>query len=147
MAETGKRDDPYQSFNFLVEIDNVTRAGFTECTGLTSETDPIDYREGADINLNVRKLPGLTKFPALVLKRGYTQDKSLWELRKKGINGQTQRFVGDLILLDEERKEVLRWRFQAGWIRQWQGPNLNAKTNEVAIETIEIVHEGLELVT
>ncbi len=147
MPQTGKRDDPYQQFNFLVEIDNVPRAGFTECSGLTTDTDPIDYREGADINLNVRKLSGLRKYTNVVLKRGYTQDKSLWEWRKKVINGDTERRSADIILLDEQRNEVLRWRIQQAWISKWESGPFNAKTNEVAIETIELMHEGLQLVT
>jgi len=147
MAETGKRDDPYQQFNFLVEIDGVARAGFSECSGLTTDTDPIDYREGADLVLNVRKLSGLRKYTNVVLKRGYTQDKSLWDWRKKIINGNTERRQADIILLDEERNEVLRWRVREAWISKLECGPLNAKTNDVAIETIEMVHEGLELVT
>jgi phage tail-like protein len=147
MAETGKRDDPFQQFNFLVEIDNVPRAGFTECSGLTTDTDPIDYREGADKALNVRKLSGLRKYTNIVLKHGYTKDKSLWEWRKKVINGQTERRSADVILLNEERNEVLRWRIHEAWISKWESGPFNAKTNDVAIETIEMMHEGLELVT
>jgi phage tail-like protein len=147
MAETGKRDDPYQQFNFLVEIDGVARAGFSECSGLTTDTDPVDYREGADLVLNVRKLSGLRKYTNVVLKRGYTQDKSLWDWRKKIINGNTERRQADIILLDEERNEVLRWRVREAWISKWDSGPFNAKTNDVAIETVEMVHEGLELVT
>ena len=147
MPETGKRDDPYQQFNFLVEIDGVARAGFSEFSGLTTDTDPIDYREGADVALNVRKLSGLRKYTNVVLKRGYTQDKALWDWRKKIINGQTERRHADIILLDEERNEVLRWRVREAWISKWDSGPFNAKTNDVAIETIEMVHEGLELVT
>jgi len=147
MAQTGKRDDPYQQFNFLVEIDNVPRAGFTECSGLTTDTDPIDYREGADIALNVRKLPGLRKYTNIVLKRGYTKDKTLWEWRKKVINGQTERRNVNIILLDEARNEVLRWHARETFISKWESGPFNGKTNEVLIETIEIMHEGLELVT
>lgn len=147
MAETGKRDDPYQQFNFLVEIDGVARAGFTECSGLTTDTDPIDYREGADLVLNVRKISGLRKYTNIVLKRGYTQDKSLWEWRKKIINGQTERRQADIVLLDEERNEVLRWRVREAWLSKYDSGPFNAKTNDVLLETIEMVHEGLELVT
>jgi phage tail-like protein len=147
MAQTGKRDDPYQQFNFLVEIDGVARAGFTECSGLTTDTDAIDYREGADKALNVRKLSGLRKYTNIVLKRGYTRDKSLWDWRKKVINGFTERRSADIILLDEARNEVLRWRIRDAWISKWDSGPFNAKTNDVAIETIEMMHEGLELVT
>lgn len=148
MPETGKRDDPYQQFNFLVDIDGVKRAGFSEASGLTTDTDAIDYREGTD-PLHVRKLPGLRKFVNVVLKRGYTKDKSLWEWRKKSLRDKpaTERRSVDIILLNEEREEVLRWRIHEAWISKWDSGPFNAKTNDVAIETIELVHEGLELVT
>jgi phage tail-like protein len=147
MAETGKRDDPYQQFNFLVEIDGIARAGFMECSGLTTDNDMIDYREGADKAMNVRKLSGLRKYTNVVLKRGYTQDKSLWDWRKANINGKVQRRSADIILLDENRDEVLRWRIQEAWLSKWDSGPFNAKTNDVLVETAEIVHEGLELVT
>ena len=147
MAETGKRDDPYQQFNFLVEIDGVARGGFTEVSGLTTDTDAIDYREGADLTLNVRKLPGMRKYTNIVLKRGYTKDKALWEWRKKIINGQTERRSADIILFDEARTEVLRWRVREAWISKWESGPFNAKTNDVAVESIELAHEGLERVT
>lgn len=145
MAETGKRDDPYQQFNFIVEIDGVPRAGFSECTGLTTDTDAIDYREGTDATLNVRKIPGLRKYTNVVLKRGYTKDAGLWAWRKKIINGQTERRNASIILLDEARNEVLRWNVREAWISKWDSGPFNAKTSDVAIETIELVHEGLEL--
>lgn len=146
MAETGKRDDPYQQFNFLVEIDGIARAGFMECSGATTDTDPIDYREGSDISMNVRKLSGLRKYTNIVLKRGYTQDKSLWEWRKKIINGAVERRSADIILLNENREEVLRWRIREAWISKWDSGPFNAKTNDVVVETVELIHEGLELV-
>src|SRR5438132_5411394 len=146
MAATGKRDDPYQHFNFLVEIDGVARAGFMECSGLTTDTDVIDYREGNDAELNVRKLSGLRKYSNVVLKRGYTQDKTLWNWRKDVINGHTERRSADIILLDEARNGVLRWRIREAWIVKWDSGPFNAKTNDVAVETIELVHEGLVLV-
>ena len=147
MAETGKRDDPYGQFNFLVEIDGVARAGFMECSGLTTDTDPIDYREGADVRLNVRKIPGLRKYTNVVFKRGMTQDLDLWNWRKAIINGDTQRRSADVILLDEARNEVLRWRVHEAWISKYESGPLNAKTNDVTLETVELVHEGLEIVT
>jgi phage tail-like protein len=48
------------------------------------------------------------------------------------------------VLLDDQRNEVVRWNFREGWICKWEGPAFNAKSNDVAIETIEIAHEGLE---
>ncbi|MCA9938281.1 MAG: phage tail protein [Anaerolineales bacterium] len=139
------RIDPYAQYNFLVEIDGVTRAGFTEIGGLTTEQDAIDYREGNE-TATVRKLPGLRKYSNITLKRGFTQDKELWQWRKTTIDGVTERRSGSIVLLDEARNEVLRWNFREGWIIKWEGPALKATANETAIEALEIVHEGLELV-
>jgi phage tail-like protein len=73
------RNDPYKAFNFLVEIDGIQVAGFTECTGLSTETDIIEYREGSERG-GLRKIPGLTKFSNITLKRGLTQNRDLWKL-------------------------------------------------------------------
>jgi len=140
-----KRSDPYQGFNFLVEIDGVTVAGFSEVSGLNSETAVIEYREGSDRRNSVRKIPGLTKFSNIVLKRGITTDRTLWNWRKAVIDGAVERLSGAIILLDAERTPVVRWNFREGWPAKWEGPTLKAAGNEVAIETLEIAHEGLEL--
>ena len=141
----GKRNDPYGQFNFLIEIDGVVKGGFSEASGLTTDTNMIEYREGSESQGTTRKLPGLIKYNNIVLKRGWTKDRSLWEWRKKVIDGKTQRASGSIVLLDEARKEALRWNFREGWPSKWEGPALNAKTSEVAVETLEIAHEGLAL--
>jgi phage tail-like protein len=141
----GKRNDPYGQFNFLIEIDGVVKGGFSEASGLTTDTNIIEYREGAEQQGTTRKLPGLMKYNNIVLKRGYTQGKELWFWRKEVIDGKTRRTSGSIVLLDEARNEALRWNFREGWPSKWEGPALNAKTSEVAIETLEIAHEGLEL--
>ncbi len=138
-----KRDDPYKAFNFLVEIEGITRAGFSEASGLESETAVIEYRLGGEPR-TVRKLPGLTKYGNLVLRRGVTKDAELWNWRKTVVDGKAVRRNGSVTLLDDDGTEVARWNFFNGWICKWEGPALNAKANEVAIETIEIAHEGLE---
>jgi phage tail-like protein len=140
----GSRNDPYSQFNFQIEIDGVTKAGFSEVSGLTTDTNIIEYREGDEIT-TVRKLPGLMKYTNIVLKRGWTADQSLWAWRKLVIDGSTQRTSGAIVLLDEARKPALRWNFREGWPSKWEGPALNAKTSEAAIETLEIAHEGIEL--
>lgn len=139
------RNDPYGRFNFLLEIDGETKAGFTEVSGLNTETSVIEYREGNERTSSVRKLPGLTKYSNIVLKRGITRDRSLWDWRKTVIDGATRRVDGAIILLDESRQEVVRWNFRAGWPSKWEGPVLDAKSSEVAIETLEIAHEGFDL--
>lgn len=141
---TGERDDPFSVFNFLVEIDGVTKAGFSECSGISMETDAIEYRNGSE-DITVRKLPGLKKFGNITLKRGFTKDKGLWEWRKKVLDGKTERHSGSITLLNEAREAAMRWNFREAWPRKLDGPTFNAKTNEVAIETLEIVCEGVEM--
>lgn len=137
------RNDPYRAFNFRVEIDGVTAAGFSECSGLSTETDIVEYREGSD-RAEVRKLPGLTKYSNIVLKRGITASRDLWNWRRVIINGGTDRRSGRIVILSDDGNPVATFRFIEGWPSKWEGPVLNAKKNEVAIETLEITHEGLE---
>jgi phage tail-like protein len=142
---TGERNDPYAQFNFLVEIDGVARGGFSEASGLNAEQDVVEYREGSE-DTTVRKLVGLKTFPNIMLRRGWTQDLDLWLWRKTVLEGVTERRSGSIVLLDEARQEALRFNFREGWICKWEGPQLNATTNEAAIESIEICHEGILLV-
>jgi phage tail-like protein len=142
---TGERVDPYRGFNFRVEIDKVQVAGFRECSGLSFTTDSVDYREGTDVPLHVRKLTGLRKYANISLKRGITQEKSLWDWYKNVVNGVEDRRGGAVILQDEQHNPVLRWNFENGWISKWEGPSVNATGNDVALETIEITVESVEL--
>lgn len=145
MAESGDRKDPFRAFNFLVEIDGVTtETGFSEVSGLSMETDAVEYRNGDEKENHVRKLTGLNKYGNITFKRGFTKDaKSLWEWRKKVIDGKTQRASGTITLLNEAREIALKWEFSQGWPRKLDGPSFNAKNNEVAIESLEIVVEKL----
>ena len=112
-------------------------------SGLESETAVIEYRSGGEYL--TRKLPGLTRFANIVLRHGITQDRELWDWRQNIVDGNPDRRNGMVKLLDDQRNEVVRWNFRNGWPCKWVGPALNAKANEVAIETLEIAHEGLEL--
>ena len=136
------RHDPLSGFNIQIEINGIAAAGFSECSGLSSETDVVEYREGGD--RRVRLLPGLTRFGRIVLRRGITADRALWDWRQTVVNGTADRRSGSVILLDAERNEVARWNFFEAWPSKWVGPDLNAQSSEVAIETLEIAHEGLE---
>jgi phage tail-like protein len=139
---TGDRKDPYRSYNFKVEIDGITRAGFRECSGLDSTQDPVVYREGTD-PLTERKLPGVVKYSNISLKWGTTDDHELWDWRKQAMDGKVARKNGSIILLDDAGAEKARWNFVNGWPSKWVGPSFNATGNEVAIETLDIVHEGV----
>ena len=139
------RNDPYAQYNFLVEIDGTSVAGFTEVGGLSFEQDIIEYREGSE-TATVRKLPGLRKYANITLKRGYTQNRELWDWRKTTIDGLTERKAGAIILLDEAREPQLRWEFAEGWVSKYEGPAMNSTANEAAIESLEIAVEDVRLV-
>lgn len=142
---TGDRKDPFRSFNFRVEIDGIAVGSFSDVSGLSSDGDAVEYRNGDDVPLHVRKLMGLRKFSNITLKRGYTDNRELWNWRNNIINGVPDRRDGSIVLMDEERKDVLRWNFTAGWIHKIDGPTFNAKGNEVGMEMVEIVIESLSL--
>jgi phage tail-like protein len=134
--------DPYRGFNFLVEIDGITEAGFRECGGLDANTDTVEYREGSDPN-HVRQLTALNKYTPITLKRGITDSDKLWKWRQTVIDGKTERKNFSIVLLNEAREEKLRWNFRNAFPSKWTGPSLNATSNEVAVETLEIVHEEM----
>jgi phage tail-like protein len=142
---TDQRTDPYRGFNFILEIDNVPKGAFAEVGGLTADGDSVDYREGTDMQPNVRKLSGLRKFVNITLKRGYSQDKSLWQWYQNILNGIDDRRNVTVVLLNERREAVLRWHAENAWINKIEGPALKASSNDVAMESLELVHEGLTL--
>src|SRR4051812_12609355 len=128
MATADSRD-PYRGFNFRLELGTQAVAGFRECSGLTFNTDPVEYREGTDRALHPRKLTGLRKFANIVLKRGVTDNRDLWRWYKSVIDGTPERRDGAIVLQDEQHNDVVRWQFEAGWICKWEGPGLNATSN------------------
>jgi phage tail-like protein len=138
------RVDPYRGFNFLVEMDGITQAGFQEVSGLDVTTAAVDYRQGDDPN-HVRKLPGgLNTYSAITLKRGITDSDELWKWRQTVIDGKTERKNGSIVLKDESGAEKLRWNFSEAWPSKWTGPALNATSTAVAVESLEITHEELK---
>ena len=142
---TGDRTDPFRTFNFKVEFDGLSATNFSEVSGLTAEGDSVDYREGTDRVLTVRKLTALRKYSNITLKRGYTSDTALWDWYKDIVNGKTVRRNGTITLMDEEGSDVMRWTVENAWPNKIEGPSFNASGNEVAMETMELVHEGVVL--
>lgn len=142
---TAVRIDPYFNFNFIVEIDGITRAAFHEANGFDSTIDVIEHREGGE-NTTLRKLPGMTKYSNIVLKWGVTDDVQLYQWHRDAVRGKVQRRNGSIVLLDRGGQEVARWNFFNAWPAKWHGPDLTAEGNDVAIETLELAHEGLERV-
>lgn len=142
---TTTRTDPYRAFNFRVEIDGLSVGGFAECTGLAGDGNVVEYREGTDPARTVRKLVGLQTYPNIILKRGYTQNAELWNWYRNIVNGVADRRHGSIILMNEQRQDVVRWDFENAWIKKIEAPDFNATANEVAIESVELVHEGVTL--
>ncbi len=139
-----RQTDPYASFNFRLEINGIVKAGFSEVTGLNAEANVIEYREGVDA-ISARKLPGLIKFGNVTLKRGVTQDLDMFNLFKNVANGDVQRDdIMSVVLLNEKREEAARWNLRNAWPSKWTGPDLKANANEIAIESLELAHEGVE---
>ena len=139
---TGERKDPLRNFRFRLEIDGIQQAGFSEVTVPDTTSDVIEYREGTEIT-TVRKLPGLTKYGNLSLKWGTTDSMELYNWRKQIIDGNIQRKNIAVIVVDEAGNDKARYEFVNAWPSKYDPTDLNATGNAVAIENLEIVHEGM----
>ena len=161
MAAPTARKNPYAAFNFKVLSGTEEIAGFMEVSGLDGENAIIEYREGNDQIGNggafPRKQPGIERYPNVMLRRGITGSTKLWVLHKDVRDGKTGPGPTKALLTptpvdffidlqDEVHNTVFRWKLQNAWISKLSGPSLNAKSNEVAIESAEIVCERIEVV-
>jgi phage tail-like protein len=139
---TGERKkDPYLSFRFLVEVQGLVVAGFSEVSGLSAETEVDEQREGG-VNEFIHKLPKLTKYSNLTLKRGLTDSDALWKWHHDVKTGRVKRTNVHLVLLDSEGNEKWRWSFQNAYPIKWTGPDLKSDGSSVALESLEIAHNG-----
>lgn len=152
------RVDPYRAFNFLIRlidttsaltsvmgaITTATQGGFSECGGLEMSLDVEEYREGGN-NATVLRFPTRMKWSNLRLKRGMALSDDLWLWHYAFVQGKVQRRDGLIALQDEEHNPVKVWKFTRGLPVKWTGPPMNAMQNQVAVEEIEIAHEGLQL--
>jgi len=133
---------PIVNSHFLVEWGG-SRVGFTEVTGLDYETPPIDYREGNDTVYNVSKLPGMPKYPNIVLKRGKLEADNEFHTWLATIQlNQVERRTLKISILNEEHNPIETWQVTAAFPCKYTGPQLKSSTSEVAVESIEICHEG-----
>jgi phage tail-like protein len=148
VAKQRDNKNPYSAFNFIVEIDGAQIASFQEVSGLDTENQVMEYREGSDAMNTVRKLPGIEKYPNLTCKRGLTGSTALWDWRKEvrdgGATFPPTRNV-TIMLLDEKHEAVFKWKLTNAWCSKLSGPSLNAKGNEIAIETMELAYDRLDL--
>jgi phage tail-like protein len=137
------RVDPYKNFRFLVELDGIVQAGFTDCSGFGSNVEVVEYREGGDA-ATVRKLPGKTSFPDIMLKWGITDSRELYDWHRTAVDGAVQRKNGSIILQDDLGQEKIRWNFFSAWASKYDAPDFSAKGNDVAIDALTISCERLE---
>ena len=142
----GERRDPFKNFRFVLEIDGIAQAGFREVTIPDSTQDPIEYREGDEKFITARKLPGQIKYGNVSLKWGTTDSLELYNWRKMVEDGKIKdaRKNMAILVLNDEGEEAARWEFREAWPSKYDAPDLNATANEIAIETLEIVHEGMK---
>ena len=141
------RIDPYRNFRYLVEIDGITQAGFSDVTIPHSEQAPIEYREGNEPP-TARKQPGLIKYGNVSLKWGITDSMELYNWRKLVENGKAKEYRRNMaiILIDEEGNPKSRWEFSEAWPTKYDAPDFKGSGNEISIESIDIAHEGMKRV-
>jgi phage tail-like protein len=140
---TGQVPDPFNNFNFHVELDGISRAAFQQCTGFDSSIEVVEHREGGN-NITPRKFPGLNKFSNIQLKWGMTDDMDLYDWHQQILDGDIVRKNGSIVLLDRRGQTVARWEFTQAFPVKYDAPDLNAEKSEIAIEMMELAHEGLK---
>ena len=163
MPPTALRVDPVLNHNFIVGLIDTSSAlagvvsgalsaildvavgGFSEVSGLEMTMKVEDYAEGGN-NGTVRKFPGRISWTNLTLKRGLASNTSLWDWHSSYVQGRGKRRSGVIVLLSELKVPNNIWLFKKGLPVKYTGPALNASQNAVAIEAIEIAHEGLQQV-
>lgn len=145
MGRTGQiGKDPYRNFRFRVEIDGVGVAAFTDVTIADTTTGAVEYREGTDPNV-LRKLSALNKSSNISLKKGITDSMDLFNWRKAVIDkgADANRKNISIILIDEEGSDKVRWDIVNTWPIKYANGALNSKGEEVLVEELEIIHEGI----
>jgi phage tail-like protein len=145
MSIPSKKYDVSAALRFLVELDGLVVGGFSEVTGLQSETEVMEYNEGG-VNNYAHQLPKRVKHPRIVLKRGITNSSELWDWYAGVLIGKVKRKSGSVILNHASGKEICRWNFFESYPVKWNGPDMNATSTGAAIESIEIVHNGLKTI-
>jgi phage tail-like protein len=145
MPQPGQQPVYYRAFQFLVEIDNVVNARFQEVGGIDATIDVIEYREGGDL-LGPRMFPGQTKHSRLSLKRGYTDDSTLYTWFEDVMTGRTENIRRNIsvVQIDMNGTEVFRWNLYKAFPTKYTAPAFNAKGNDLSIETLEVAYERIE---
>ncbi|EAZ83089.1 phage tail protein [Algoriphagus machipongonensis] len=134
---------PLSKFHFSVEWGG-TKIGFTEVSGLDLETEIIEYRHGASPEYSKIKMPGMQKFSNITLKRGtFKSDNEYFQWYNTINLNKVERRDLTISLLNEEHEPVVTWKVKNAWPLKVQSTDLKGDGNEVAIESMELAHEGL----
>ena len=145
-----RSQDPLRAYRFKVEIDAIVQAGFSEVTGVAAEVEVEDVWEGGN-NYYHHKLPKAARQNNLTLKKGLTDSDELWQwylatIKALGGEGKLQRKTLHVVLYDTDgTTEMWRWRMDGAYPVKWTGPEFKADGNAVAVETLEIAHNGVSL--
>ena len=137
---------PYGKFRYRVEIDGLDAGGFSEVTGFDASIDVMEYREG-DMVQTPYKIHGLKKYGNITLKKGLTDSLVMYEWLITGVDGPVDRKTITITSLDESEQPVASWQVINAWPVKYTAPDFNATSSEVAIETVEIAHEGMTRVS
>ena len=138
-------DYPLPKFHFQVDWAG-TRIGFTEITGLDVETEVIEYRHGSSPEYSSQKMPGRQKYSNITMKRGvFATDNQYFEWWNTVKLNTIERRDLTISLLNENHEPVMVWKVKSAWPTKIQSTDLKSDGNEVAIESIEVVHEGLTI--
>jgi len=141
------RHNPYLNRRFIVEIDGVGEIGFSEVILPTLSIDVVEYREGSDRENTTRRLPGAPHFGNMTLKRGFNGSLELYNWWRDVSNGDhnSRRSVIVKILSEDAANPVVIWKLRKAFPIKYSSSDLNAKGCEVAIETIELVCESVDI--
>jgi phage tail-like protein len=146
MAEGKDNGDVFLPVFFGIEIEGIQSAKFTKCEGLEAETYIYEVEEGG-LNTNTHKFIGRTRFPNIILENGVSSNNDLYDWYKNTVlsDNKVERKDGSIIMYNAAGKELKRWNFYRAIPCRWVGPDLGVNMPSVAIERIEIAHEGLEV--
>ena len=137
--------DPLPLYKFWVEIESIVVAQFQECSGLRMERETEPYEEGG-VNDHVHMLPGRNKYSNIILKNGMIYSNELWNWYVEGLYDAKVKRINFSILLHDIKGDVTkRWNVISGFPVKWEGPQFTADSNQYAVETIEIAHDGLTI--
>jgi phage tail-like protein len=144
------QQDPLISAWFSIEFQGQVTGAFRECTGLGSENEVVEYKaSGQNGEFVIKKVPGRLKWNNIVLSRGITDSMDMWQWRKliEQGNVNSARKNGTITMYNTQGAVVAKWNFINAWPSRITGPSANAGENGVAIEELEITHEGYERVS